>query len=103
MKKFYTLEEKLRAVRKANKPGVLAEDVANKIGIHTFSLYRWKKELREYGLNEKMNNKQNVKNKLEYLKSLKRLEKENKQLKMENDVLKKLKELDDAQKKKSLK
>jgi transposase len=103
MKKIHTLEEKLRAIRKANKPGVLAKDVANEIGIHTFSLYRWKKELRDYGLNRKMNNKQNVKNKLEYLKALKRLEKENKQLKMENDVLKKLKELDDAQKKKSLK
>jgi len=30
--------------------GVLAEEVANEIGIHTFSLYRWKKELRDAGL-----------------------------------------------------
>lgn len=103
MKKFYTLEEKLRAVKKANKPGVLAEDVAKEIGIHTFSLYRWKKELRDYGLNGKMNNHQIIKNKLEYEKALKRLEKENKHLKMENAVLKKLKELDDAKKKKSSK
>ena len=103
MKKFYTLEEKIRAVKKASKPGVLAEDVAKEIGIHTFSLYRWKKELRDIGLKGKMNNKNDIKNKLEIQKKLRRLEKENKQLKMENAVLKKLKELDDAQKKKSSK
>ena len=103
MKKFYTLEEKVRAVKKASKPGVLAGEVAKEIGIHTFSLYRWKKELRDIGLKGKMNNKNYIKNKLEIQKELRRLEKENKQLKMENAVLKKLKELDDAQKKKSSK
>lgn len=103
MKKFYTLEEKVRAVKKASKPGVLAGEVAKEIGIHTFSLYRWKKELRDIGLKGKMNNKNDIKNKLEIQKELRRLEKENKQLKMENDVLKKLKGLDDAQKKKSSK
>ena len=103
MKKIHTLEEKIRAVKKASKPDVLAGDVAKEIGIHTFSLYRWKKELRDKGLKGKMNNKSEIKNKLEIQKELKRLEKENKQLKMENDVLKKLQELDDARKKKSSK
>ena len=56
MKKFYTLKEKIKAVKKANKPGVFASDVANEIGIPPFSLYRWKKELRDRGLNKDMNN-----------------------------------------------
>ena len=43
-------EEKIWAVIEANQPGRLAEDVAKKVGIHTFSLYRWKKELRDAGL-----------------------------------------------------
>lgn len=103
MKKIHTLEEKIRAVKKASKPGVLTGDVAKEIGIHTFSLYRWKKELRDIGLKGKMNNKGEIKNNLDIQKELKRLEKENKQLKMENAVLKKLKGLDDAQKKKSFK
>ena len=103
MKKFYTLNEKISAVKKANKAGVSAGDVAKEIGIHTFSLYRWKKELRDQGLNKEMNNINDLKNNREFKKALRKLEKENQQLKMENAVLKKLKELDDAQKKKSSK
>lgn len=103
MKKTFTITQKLRAVRKAKKEGVLAEEVAKEYGIHTFSLYRWKKELRDMGFNESMTNKEDVKKKLSLQEELKQLRKENKQLQMENAVLKKLKELDDAQKKKSSK
>ena len=103
MRKNHSIDIKIQAVLKAAMLGVLASDVGEEIGIHTFSLYRWKKELRDIGLKGKMKNKNEVKNKLEIKKELKRLEKENKQLKMENAILKKLKELDDAQKKKSFK
>ena len=37
MKKIHTFEEKVKAVKKASKAGVLASDVAKEIGIHTFS------------------------------------------------------------------
>ncbi len=47
MKKHYSIDIKIQAVLKAARPGVLAQEVADEIGIHTFSLYRWKKELRD--------------------------------------------------------
>jgi len=100
MKKFHPLKIKINAVLQANLPGVLAEDVAKELGIHTFSLYRWKKELRDAGLIGDMTDKTNIKNKLEQLDELKRLRKENEALKLENDILKKLKEYGEARKKK---
>ena len=100
MKIGHSLKVKINAVLQANLPGVLAEDVAKELGIHTFSLYRWKKELRDAGLIGDMTDKANIKNKLDQLEELKRLRKENEALKLENDVLKKQKELGEAQKKK---
>ncbi len=103
MKKTFKLEEKVRAVKKASRPGVLASQVAEEIGIHTLSLYRWKKELRDLGFNNDMSNRAVVKKKLDTQDELRRLREENQQLKMENAVLKKLKEFDDALKKKTSK
>jgi len=40
MKKHCSIDIKIQAVLKAARAGVLAEEVANEIGIHTFSLYR---------------------------------------------------------------
>ena len=100
MKQGHSLQVKINAVLQAELPGVLAEDVARKLGIHTFSLYRWKKELRDAGLIGDMTDKANIKAKLDQLEELKRLRKENEALKLENDVLKKLKELGEARKKK---
>lgn len=100
MKKFHTLEEKIRAVKKASKPGVLTGDVAKEIGIHTFSLYRWKKELRDAGFIGDMTDKTNIKKNLDQAEELKQLRKENADLKLENDILKKLKEIGEARKKK---
>ena len=62
MKKTHPLNVKINAVLQANLPGVLAEDIAKKLGIHTFSLYRWKKELRDAGLIGDMTDKTNIKN-----------------------------------------
>ena len=103
MKKFHPLKVKINAVLQANLPGVLAEDVAKELGIHTFSLYRWKKELRDAGFIGDMTDKTNIKNKLKQSEELKQLRKENEALKLENDVLKKLKEYGEARKKKPLK
>jgi transposase-like protein len=99
MKKYYSIDIKMRAVLKASRPGVLAQDVADEIGIHTFSLYRWKKELRDAGLLNKMPKKIDVQSDLKLRDQLERVQKENRQLKMENAVLKKLRALGDAKRK----
>jgi transposase-like protein len=103
MKKYYSIDIKIQAVLKAARPGVLAHEVADEIGIHTFSLYRWKKELRDAGLLNKMPKKSDVQTDLKLRDRLGRIQKENRQLKMENAVLKKLQELGDAKRKKPLK
>ncbi|WP_369160489.1 transposase [Candidatus Thiodiazotropha sp. LNASS1] len=100
MRKNHSLDIKIQAVLKASRPGILASEVAEEIGIHTFSLYRWKKELRDAGLLNRMPKKIDFQADLKLKDQLKQLEKENKQLKMENAVLKKLKELGEAKKKK---
>ena len=100
MKKFHPLKDKINAVLQANLPGVLAGDVAKELGVHTFSLYRWKKELRDAGFIGDMTDKANIQKKLDQAEELKRLRKENADLKLENDILKKLKEVGEARKKK---
>ena len=100
MKKFHPLKVKINAVLQANLPGVLAEDIAKELGIHTFSLYRWKKELRDAGFIGDMTDKSNIKNKLKQREELKLLRKEIEDLKIENAILKKQKEHGEARKKK---
>lgn len=92
MKKAHSIDLKIRAVLKASRPGITASEVAQEIGIHTFSLYRWKKALRDAGLLDKMPKRQDLEGDLELRDQLKQLKKENKQLKMENAILKKLKQ-----------
>src|SRR5210317_1653589 len=96
----HSIDIKIKAVLKASKPGVLAADVAEEIGIHTFSLYRWKKELRDAGLLNKMPKKEDLEGDLKQEAELKKLIKENKVLRMENTILKKTKELGEAKRKK---
>ena len=100
MTQKHSIDIKIKAVLKASKPGVLAADVAEEIGIHTFSLYRWKKELRDAGLLNKMPKKEDLEADLKYEAELKRLIKENETLRLENAVLKKAKELGEAKRKK---
>lgn len=100
MKKKHSIDLKINAVLKASKPGITASAVAQEIGIHTFSLYRWKKELRDAGLLSKMPKKRDIEGDLEQAEQLKQLKKENEYLKMENAILKKQKELGEAKRKK---
>lgn len=103
MKKNHSIDLKIKAVLKASKPGVTASEVAQEIGIHTFSLYRWKKELRDAGLLSKMPDKKDLESDLWLEGKLRQLEKENQRLLMENAILKKLKEHGEAKRKKPLK
>ena len=50
MRKNHSIDIKIKAVLKASRSGITANEVAKEIGIHTFSLYRWKRELRDEGL-----------------------------------------------------
>ncbi|MES9824460.1 MAG: transposase [Candidatus Thiodiazotropha endolucinida] len=100
MRRKHSIDIKIQAVLKASRPGILASQVAEEIGIHTFSLYRWKKELRDAGLLDKMPEKSDFQTDLKLKDQLRQLERENQQLKMENAVLKKLKEIGDAKRKK---
>ncbi|MCU7932315.1 MAG: transposase [Candidatus Thiodiazotropha sp. (ex Codakia rugifera)] len=100
MGRTHSIDIKIQAVLKASRPDILASQVAEEVGIHTFSLYRWKKELRDAGLLDKMPEKSDFQTDLKLKDQLRQLEKENKQLRMENAVLKKLKELGEAKRKK---
>lgn len=100
MTKPYSIDLKIKAVLEASRPDVLAEDVAIKLGIHTFSLYRWKKELRDAGLLSKMPTQKEKDDLLSLRSELKRLRKANATLEVENAILKKVKELGDAKTKK---
>ena len=100
MTRKHSIDIKIKAVLKASRPGVLAEEVANEIGIHTFSLYRWKKELRGAGLLNKMPKKEELQTDLKQDSELKQLRKENEALRMENAILKKAKEFGEAKRKK---
>lgn len=100
MRKNHSIDIKIKAVLKASRPGIIAAEVAEEIGIHTFSLYRWKKELRDAGLLNKMPKEKDLQSDLKLEAELKRLQRENEELRMENAVLKKLKEYGEAKKKK---
>ncbi|MCG8056378.1 MAG: transposase [Candidatus Thiodiazotropha endolucinida] len=99
MTRKHSIDVKIKAILKASRPGVLAEEVANEIGIHTFSLYRWKKELRDAGLLNKIPKKEELQTDLKQESELKQLRKENEALRMENAILKKAKEFGEAKRK----
>ena len=82
--KFYTKEYKLRAVKLAKELGSVTEAAKN-LGISTVTLYSWRSQFEKEGENAfpgkgKMNAED---------EKIFRLEKEVRQLKMENDFLKK--------------
>jgi transposase len=100
MRKNHSVDIKIKAVLKASMPGITASEVAEEIGIHTFSLYRWKKELRDAGLLNKMPKEKDLNTDLGLEQKYRKLQKENEHLRMENAVLKKLKEYGEAKRKK---
>ena len=89
--KSYPTEFKVKAVELSNHPGILAKDVAEGLGIHPIMLYRWRKEYRD-GKFKPEGSKKFVDlltvNKSELLR-LQKLERENKKLLIENELLKK--------------
>ncbi len=87
----YPDEFKIRAVQLADHPDILAKDVAEDLGVHPILLYRWRKEYRE-GKFRQDKRKKKIKldtKKVAELLRIQQLERENKKLRIENDLLKK--------------
>jgi transposase-like protein len=100
MRKNHSVDIKIKAVLKASRAGITASEVAEELGIHTFSLCRWKKELRDAGLLNKMPKEKDLDTDLELEQKYRQLQKENEHLRMENAVLKILKEYGETKRKK---
>ncbi len=86
----YSENFKATAVAMSYVDGVKNNDVAEKLDIHPYMLSRWRKEYREGKIVvDKRQKITNSKKETKELSKLKKLEKENAQLKKELDLLKK--------------
>ena len=86
----YKNEFKVKAVQLSLQDGVQVKDVAKTLDIHPFMLSRWRKEYREGKLvADKRKKTVSIQKEKAELNKIKRLEKENAQLKQENSLLKK--------------
>ena len=86
----YPDEFKSKAVQLSLLSGIRVKEVASTLDIHPFMLSRWRKEYREGKI--KVDNRVKVSSMAKYKKEInliKKLEKENSRLKLENDLLKK--------------
>ena len=85
MARNYNKEFKVKACELVLKEGIAKKVVAEKLGIHVSILYRWIDEYKTYENDAFVGKGHLHKEDAE----LKKLRKENEQLKMENDILKK--------------
>jgi len=88
----YPDEFKIKAVRLADQPDILAKDVAENLGIHPIMLYRWRKEYREGKFKEDKRRKTieiEMGKMAGELRELQKLKREVQRLRIENDLLKK--------------
>jgi transposase len=87
----HDIQFKWQAVRLANHPEIRTQDVAAALGIHPFMLSRWKKEMRDGKLvMDKPLKHRRAATLSEADERIRELERENAQLREENDLLKKL-------------
>ena len=87
----YPHEFKIKAVQLANQKDILAKDVAESLGIHPIMLYRWRKEYKEGKFKEDKRRRkiQLDTKKFSEIMRIQQLERENKKLRIENELLKK--------------
>ena len=83
IRKSYPLDFKKKAVAMSMKDGITVNEVADELGVSPQYLSKWRAELMEDGELE------NVARRLDALDENRRLREEVKQLKIENDILKK--------------
>ncbi len=84
LRRKFSAEFKAEAVRLAEKPGVAMNTVATDLGIHDSVLRRWIRESHS-GVAKKPVSQQDM----DLAKEVARLRRENAQLKMERDIVKK--------------
>lgn len=84
-KRVHTAEFKREAVRLATKPGISKAQAARNLGIHPNVLKAWVEKFKS----GKWEEKPGADLKTEQMKELERLRRENAELKMERDILKK--------------
>lgn len=87
----YSDEFKIKAVCLSEQPGIFATEVADALGIHPILLYRWRTEFKQGKFKmDKRKKKLSLDAKLvSDIRRLNELERENKKLRIENDLLKK--------------
>lgn len=86
---FYNYQFKHTAVKITDHPNIQSIDVADALGIHPIMLYRWRQEMREGRIQD---NEQEARSRNELLEAkarIRTLERQVKQLRNENVILKK--------------
>lgn len=86
---FYNYQFKHTAVKITDHPNIQSIDVADALGIHPIMLYRWRQEMREGKIKD---NEQEARSRTELLEAqarIRTLERQVKQLRDENVILKK--------------
>jgi transposase len=86
---FYNYQFKHTAVKITDHPNIQSIDVADALGIHPIMLYRWRQEMREGRIQD---NEQEARSRNELLEAkarIRTLERQVKQLRDENVILKK--------------
>ena len=86
---FYNYQFKHTAVTVTNHPNIQAIDVAEVLKIHPIMLYRWRGEMREGKIKDNDHEARSINELMKAQKTIKTLEKELKQVRRENAVLKK--------------
>jgi len=86
----YPNEFKVKAVQLSLLDGIRVKEVAQTLGIHPYMLSRWRKEYREGVIvADKRSKAVTLQDDKSELNKVKKLEKENARLRLENDLLKK--------------
>ncbi|MCR4305251.1 MAG: transposase [Gallionella sp.] len=86
---FYNYQFKHTAVKITDHPNIQSVDVAEALGIHPIMLYRWRQEMRDGKIED---NDQEARSRTELLEAkakIRQLERQLKQLREENVILKK--------------
>ncbi len=82
-RRIYSLEYKLEAVKLMIEKGLTARQVATDLGLEVSNIRRWKKKYGDQPL-------ENVETVSQEMKVIRQLQEENRQLKIERDILKKV-------------
>ena len=90
---FYNYQFKHTTVKITDHPNIQAVDVAQALGIHPIMLYRWRQEMRQGKIEDNDAEARSRTKLLEAESKIRMLEREVKQLRKENVILKKAERL----------